>query len=175
MRGNVIETVLGAVVIVVAAFFLVFAYTSANLRTVKGYALEARFASAAGLNTGADVRISGIKVGTVTEQHLDPQSFQAVVRLQLQNDVKLPLDSTAAIATEGLLGATYLQLQPGGDSEMLKPGATIEYTQSAISLQDLIGRFMFSSGSGSGSGAGAGAGGAGEGAAAAPMPAAPGK
>lgn len=145
MKRNVIETVIGFVVILVAAVFLVFAYTSTNVRAVSGYAIQAKFANATGLNPGADVKISGVKVGTVTESSLDPQSFQAIVRMQIKDGIKLPIDSTAVVATEGLLGGTFLQIQPGGDAEMLKPGETVEYTQSAIGLQDIIGRFIFNS------------------------------
>jgi phospholipid/cholesterol/gamma-HCH transport system substrate-binding protein len=150
MRRNLIETVIGFVVILVAAVFLVFAYTSTNVRAVSGYAIQAKFANATGLNPGADVKISGVKVGTVTEQLLDPQTFQAVVRMQIKDGIKLPIDSTAVVATEGLLGGTFLQIQPGGDPDMMKPGDTVEYTQSAIGLQDIIGRFIFNADSGGG-------------------------
>jgi phospholipid/cholesterol/gamma-HCH transport system substrate-binding protein len=158
MQRNLIETVIGFVVIAVAAVFLVFAYTSTNVRGVAGYPLEARFANAAGLNPGSDVRISGVKVGTVIDQYLDPQSFQAVVRMQIKDEIKLPADSTAVIATEGLLGGVFLQLQPGGEEDMLKPGGTVQYTQSAIGLQDLIGRFIFNAGGSNAGGSNAGAG-----------------
>ena len=150
MKRNLIETVIGFVVILVAAVFLVFAYTSTNVRAVSGYPIQARFANATGLNPGADVKISGVKVGTVTEQLLDPQSFQAIVRMQIKDGIKLPIDSTAVVATEGLLGGTFLQIQPGGDPDMMKPGDTVEYTQSAIGLQDIIGRFIFNADSGKG-------------------------
>jgi phospholipid/cholesterol/gamma-HCH transport system substrate-binding protein len=156
LKRNLIETFIGFVVILVAAVFLVFAYTSTNVRAVSGYAIQAKFANATGINPGADVKISGVKVGTVTEQSLDPQTFQAIVRMQIKDGIKLPIDSTAVVATEGLLGGTFLQIQPGGDAEMLKPGETVEYTQSAIGLQDIIGRFIFNSDSGSKPAAGGG-------------------
>lgn len=148
MRSNMIETVMGAVVLVVAAFFLFVAYTSANMHAVKGYGLEARFSSTGGLVSGNDVRISGVKVGTVTATILDPKTFQAVVQIQVDPKIQLPVDTSASIASESLLGGKYLNLQPGGDDEMLKPGARIQYTQSAVNLEDLVGRFMFNAGSG---------------------------
>lgn len=148
MRSNMIETVMGAVVLVVAAFFLFVAYTSANTHVVKGYALEARFSSTGGLAPGNDVRISGVKVGTVTTTTLDPKTFEAVVQVQVDPKLQLPIDTSAAIASESLLGGKYLNLQPGGDEEMLKPGARIQYTQSAVNLEDLVGRFMFNAGQG---------------------------
>ncbi|WP_119677966.1 outer membrane lipid asymmetry maintenance protein MlaD [Indioceanicola profundi] len=152
MRRNVIETVMGAVVLVVAGFFLFFAYTSADVGAVSGYQLTARFSSTGGLSPGADVRISGVKVGTVREQYLDKQTFQAVVVMEIDPSVQLPLDTSAVIASESLLGGRYLQLQPGADEEALKGGDTIEYTQSAVNLEELLGRFMFSSGGGSSGG-----------------------
>lgn len=155
MRRNVIETVLGAVVLLVAGFFLFFAYTSSSVRAISGYPLEARFSSTGGLSAGADVRISGVKVGTVTQQYLDNQTFQAVVRMEIDNNVRLPRDTTATIASESLLGGRYLQLDPGGEDERLKAGDLIEYTQSAVNLEDLLGRFIFSSSGGS-TGAGGG-------------------
>jgi len=150
MRRNVIETVLGGVVLAVAGFFLFFAYTSSDVRTVGGYPLEARFSSTGGLQPGADVRISGVKVGTVTGQYLDKASYQAVLRMEIDPGIRLPRDTTASIASESLLGGRYLNLQPGGDEEMLEPNERIAYTQSAVNLEELLGRFIFSSGGGAG-------------------------
>lgn len=150
MRRNVIETVLGAVVLVVAGFFLFFAYTSADVGGVSGYQLSAKFSSTGGIAAGADVRISGVKVGTVKEQFLDKETYQAVLVMEIDPSVQLPLDTSAAIASESLLGGRYLQLQPGAEEEMLAAGDTIEYTQSAVNLEELLGRFMFSSGGGNG-------------------------
>lgn len=145
MRRNVIETVLGAVVLVVAGFFLFFAYTTGNVRSTGGYPLEASFTSTGGIASGADVRISGVKVGTVVGQRLDKDSFQAVLTLEIDDAVKLPEDTVAAIASESLLGGRFIDLQPGGAEDMLQPGARIEFTQSAVNLEDLLGRFIFSS------------------------------
>jgi len=158
MRRNVIETVLGAVVLVVAGFFLFFAYTSSSVRAVGGYKLEARFSSTGGLSAGSDVRISGVKVGTVTGQFLDKQTFQAVVQMEIDRNIQLPRDTSASIASESLLGGRYLQLEPGGEEDKLKEGDVIEYTQSAVNLEELLGRFIFNSNS-SGSGSGTSAGG----------------
>ncbi len=156
MRRNVIETVLGAVVLVMAGFFLFFAYTSSSVRAVGGYKLEARFSSTGGLSAGSDVRISGVKVGTVTNQFLDKQTFQAVVQMEIDRNIQLPRDSSASIASESLLGGRYLKLDPGGEEEKLKEGDVIEYTQSAVNLEDLLGRFIFNSSGSSGSNAASG-------------------
>ncbi len=147
MNRNVIETVMGAVVLLVAGFFLFFAYTTSNVKSVSGYTLEARFTSTGGLAAGSDVRISGVKVGTVTQQYLDSQTYQAVVRMEIDSNVKLPRDTTASIASESLLGGRYLKLDPGGEEDKLKAGDRIEYTQSAVNLEDLLGRFIFNSSS----------------------------
>lgn len=156
MRRNVIETVLGAVVLVVAGFFLFFAYTSSSVRPVSGYKLEARFSSTGGLSAGSDVRISGVKVGTVTGQFLDKQTFQAVVQMEIDRSIQLPRDTSASIASESLLGGRYLQLEPGGEEDKLKEGDVIEYTQSAVNLEELLGRFIFSSSGGGQGGNGGG-------------------
>lgn len=150
MRRNVIETVMGAVVLVVAGFFLFFAYTSADVGGVRGYQLVAKFSSTGGLSAGADVRISGVKVGTVKQSFLDKQTFQAVVVMEIDPAVQLPRDTSAAIASESLLGGRFLQLLPGAEDEMLAGGDQIEFTQSAVNLEELLGRFIFSSGGGTG-------------------------
>jgi phospholipid/cholesterol/gamma-HCH transport system substrate-binding protein len=90
------------------------------------------------------VRLAGVKVGNVSEERIDPQSFQAVVALSVRDDIKLPKDTGAIITSESLLGGKYLSLQPGGDETMLQPGQTITITQGSISLEDLLGKFIFS-------------------------------
>jgi len=144
MRRNVIETVLGGVVLAVAAFFLAFAYKSADLRKVQGYELTANFSSITGLQSGADVRISGVKVGSVSSLTLDPKSYQAVVHLSIDHTVKLPKDTAAVIASESLLGGKFLSLEPGGDPDMIKPNGRVEYTQSTPGLEQLLGQVIFS-------------------------------
>ncbi len=144
MRRNVIETVLGGVVLAVAAVFLTFAYKSADLRKVQGYELTANFSSITGLQSGADVRISGVKVGSVSALTLDPKSYQAVVHLSIDNTVKLPKDTAAVIASESLLGGKFLSLEPGGDPDVIKPNGRVEYTQSTPGLEQLLGQVIFS-------------------------------
>jgi phospholipid/cholesterol/gamma-HCH transport system substrate-binding protein len=146
MKGNVVETITGAIVIAVAVLFFVFAYRIADVGAAAGgYELDARFSSAAGLVTGADVRVSGIKVGSVVGQKLDPKSFEAIVTLAIAPDVRMPKDSSAQITAEGLLGGSYVSLQPGGAEEMLAAGDTIEYTQGSVDLMSLIGQAVFGS------------------------------
>jgi phospholipid/cholesterol/gamma-HCH transport system substrate-binding protein len=144
MRRNTIETVLGAVVLAVAALFLLFAYRSADLGSVQGYELEAHFSSTGGLQTGSDVRISGVKVGTVNAQTLDPKTFLAVVRMSIDSSVQLPKDTVAVIASESLLGGKFMALEPGGDPDTIPAGGRIEYTQSTPGIEQLLGQVIFS-------------------------------
>ncbi len=143
MRNNVMETVIGGVVLLVAGFFLVFAYRQADLRAVKGYELSAAFVSIGGLQQGSDVRINGIKVGTVMGQSLDPQTFNAVVTLSIRPDVRLPADTQATIASEGLLGGNYLRLMPGQSTDYIPAGGAIQNTKDFKSLEEMVGEIIF--------------------------------
>jgi phospholipid/cholesterol/gamma-HCH transport system substrate-binding protein len=146
MKRNAVETVLGAVVLVVAALFLFFAYSTSTVRAVSGYDLTARFDHIGSLHVGADVRISGIKVGTVLSETLDPKSFLAVVRMTIAPDIKLPVDTVASIASAGLLGNDFVALEPGNEDRNIKPGGTISHTQPPMDIQSLIGQYIFSQG-----------------------------
>jgi phospholipid/cholesterol/gamma-HCH transport system substrate-binding protein len=148
MKRNAVETVMGAIVLIVAAVFLFFAYTTSEVGAVSGYDLTARFDRVEGLRDGGDVRISGIKVGTIISQNLDPKTFQAIVRMTIAPQVKLPIDTIASISSSGLLGDKYLALEPGNEDETIKPGGTVAHTQAAMSLESLIGQMIFSQGSG---------------------------
>lgn len=142
-RHGVAEVVTGAVVLVIAAVFLFYAISHSGRTSVSGYPLEAKFDRIDGLVVGADVKIAGVKVGTVTDARIDPQTYLAVVALTVRSDIQLPKDSSAEVTSEGLLGGKYLSLSPGGDSTMLKPGDTITITQSSISIEQLLGKFIF--------------------------------
>ncbi len=144
MRKNSVETIMGAVVIAVAVLFVLFAYDKAGLTTVKGYAISAKFDRIDGIRRGSDVRMSGIKIGTVTDQALDPETYLAVVKLNIDTNIKLPLDTTAAITSDGLLGDKYMALSPGGDDKMIPVGGEIETTQGSIDLFSLVGQMIFS-------------------------------
>lgn len=149
MTRNLLETVLGAIVLIVAVVFFVYAYNASQLGSDSGYQLLARFDRVDGLQRGSDVRIGGIKVGTVVEQGLDPVSYRAEVRFTVNDDIELPADSSVSVSSDGLLGGKYLALVPGGDDLMLEAGEEIALTQSAINLEDLIGHFIFSQSSSS--------------------------
>jgi phospholipid/cholesterol/gamma-HCH transport system substrate-binding protein len=144
MRGNVIETVMGAVVLVVAALFLVFAYKTSQLRQVPGYHVTAEFEHIDGIHQGSDVRISGIKIGSVVSEILDPKTYLATITLSVEPSVQLPDDTVAEIVSASLLGDKYLSLVPGGSDKMIPAGGKIKYTQSSVSLEHLIGQMIFS-------------------------------
>ena len=148
MKRNIVESVLGAVVLLVAASFFFWAYARADVGDPGGYTLIARFDRIDGLDPGGPVRISGIRVGQILSMELDPVSFRALVRLSIARDIELPADSSAQVLSSSLLGGKYLAIVPGGDDLMLAEGDEIPYTQSAINFEDLIGQFMFSQGGG---------------------------
>lgn len=143
MKRSAIETIMGAVVLAVASFFLVFAYQSTDLRLGGSYRIEARFNAVDGLTLGSDVRVGGVKVGAVTKQSIDQEIYQAVVTMAVRRDVRLPADSRAVIASDGLLGGRYVKIEPGTAGETLADGGVIERTEDAIALEELLGRAMF--------------------------------
>jgi phospholipid/cholesterol/gamma-HCH transport system substrate-binding protein len=142
--GNAVETVMGALVIVVAALFLFFAYTESRISVTSGYPVTAQFSSVAGLNVGSDVRLAGVKIGTVTAETLNPKTFLATVHMAIERRYKLPEDTVAKIVSPGLLGDKYVELVPGGSDKTIPPGGRIQYTQAAVSLEDLIGQMIYS-------------------------------
>ena len=145
MRGTLVETLIGTVVLGVAGWFLYFAYSRIEMGPSGGYHVSARFDKVGDLANGADVKISGIKIGTVTGQKLDPKTYEAVIEMGIQSDVELPEDTTAKIASAGLLGGSFVNLEPGGSDEALKDGDRISYTQGAVDLMGLLGRFIYGS------------------------------
>lgn len=146
MKGNLFEALIGAAVLAVAAVFLTFAFSNSDIGSVQGYEVVAKFDRVDGLNVGSDVRLSGIKVGTVLEQTLDGESYLAIVRLSIDPAVRLPLDTSAEIVSESLLGGRFMALIPGGDIDMIEPGGEIRFTQGPVILENLIGQLIFNAG-----------------------------
>jgi phospholipid/cholesterol/gamma-HCH transport system substrate-binding protein len=141
---NVAEILTGAVVLLITAGFLAYAVAHSGRSSVSGYSLIARFDHIDGLSVGSDVRMAGVKVGSISAARIDSESYLAVVTLTVQNGLQLPKDSSAEVTSDGLLGGKFLSLTPGGDTTMLKPGGTITITQSSVSLEQLLGKFIFS-------------------------------
>jgi len=147
MSRGLLETLMGALVLAVAGVFFFYAYSASEVGKGGGYEVTARFTTVGALKVGSDVRLSGIKIGTVSDQALDPQSYLAEVTLSIDDSIELPIDTSAAIASEGLLGGNYIDLVPGAEDTMLQPGERIELTQDAVDFVQLLSRFMFQAGS----------------------------
>lgn len=144
MKRSVIETILGAVVLVVAGLFLAFGYRTANIGSDGGYEITADFSGIGGLGIGDDVQISGVKVGTVTGVTLSEDNYLARVHMSINSKIKLPSDTAALISSESLLGGRYLALEPGAADDMIPNGGRIQYTQAPQNLEQLLGQFIFS-------------------------------
>jgi phospholipid/cholesterol/gamma-HCH transport system substrate-binding protein len=143
-RRNPTELIAGAVVLAVAAGFLGYAVAHTGRSSVSGYTLRAKFDRIDGLNLGSDVRLAGVKVGSVSSTAIDPKTYQAVVTFSVQDSVRMPVDSSAEVTSDGMLGGKFLALVPGGDEKMLANGGEVTITQSSVSLEQLLGKFIFS-------------------------------
>lgn len=143
-----IETLIGALVLAVAAWFLMFfmKHNTGFSVSKDRYNLIAKFEQADGVSVGTPVRIGGVKIGVITGEELDPNTYFAVITLSVDDKVKIPMDSTAKISSDGLIGTKYLSIVPGADDQMLVNNGELKYTQSSINLETLIGKMVFSSG-----------------------------
>lgn len=145
MRNNLVETIMGAVVLFITGGFLFFAFSNTSVGSGSGKMYYANFDKVDGLAIGGEVKISGINVGTITAQHLDADTFEAVVEINIDENLVLPEDTFAKITSEGLLGGNYLVLDPGGSDVMLEEGDQITETQGAVDLLGLLSAFAGSS------------------------------
>ena len=144
MKKSLLETLVGFSVILIAIGFFVFARNQANVTShIDSYQLTAKFSKIDGITVGSDVRVSGIKIGTVTDEDLDLNSYEAVISLNIDNEVKIPTDSIASIVSSGFFGKKYVAIDPGANDEFISDKGTIIYTQSSVNLETLIGKFMF--------------------------------
>jgi phospholipid/cholesterol/gamma-HCH transport system substrate-binding protein len=145
-NNNYFEIIVGTFVLVCAIYFFVSSFKSSKVASKSGYEILAKFENIDGISNGSDVKISGVKIGSVADQYLDEKDFRATLKISINKDVKLPADSSAKIASEGLLGSKYLSITPGGDIEEMKAGDEIMFTQSSVNLEDLLGKFIFNGG-----------------------------
>lgn len=140
MKGNLLESVIGAVVLIIATFVVYCAYVSSGEKIKGGYVLTARFDDVSGLTNGSDVKLNGIKVGIVKSLKLD-ENYQAKVELLLRDEIKIPSDSSVSVTTDGIMGNKFVSISAGFSAKKLKPSEEIEITRSAINLEKLIDKF----------------------------------
>ncbi len=147
MKNNVIETIIGAAVVASAAAFLVYA---ANAVGVSGpedeYELNASFRSVEGVALGTDVRMAGVKIGSVSKMELNPTTYRAELGISIIEGIEIPDDSSVSVASEGLLGGNFIEIIPGGSGFMVENGGQIEDTQGSVSLVTLLLKFVSGSG-----------------------------
>ena len=146
MKRNVLEILIGFGVIVVAVIFVIYALSvGINRRdsNTGGYILIAKFQNAEGIYIGSDVMLAGVKIGVVDDMKLDNQSFTVVIKLKIDNDIKLPKDSQAAIISSGMIGNKFISISPGGDDVLLSNNDVVIYTQSSLNLESLVDKFIY--------------------------------
>lgn len=144
MKSNTFEALIGAVVITFTLIFLFFGFQSMRLNNEGKYNVSAVFNRIDGIKLGSDIRMSGIKIGTVSSQELDNITFQARVLMAIDSDILIPDDSSAKITTDGLLGGNYISIEPGGNDIYLESGDEILFTQGSVDLIGLVGEALFS-------------------------------
>ncbi len=143
MQRSFIEILLGAIVLLAVGIFSIYAFNSQQNITDNTYRLKARFTSVAGLNEGSDVRMGGVKIGKIQKQYIDPETYATVVIFSIQDQIKLPEDSSASIASTGLLGGKFMRITAGNSATMLANNNELQQTQDPVSLEDLLSRAIF--------------------------------
>ena len=144
MKENKLEVIIGAVVLAVALGFVVFLYQSTGLSVSnsKHYELKADFRSADGIHVGTDVRLAGVKVGTVSDLSLNIETYRAEAELAIENEVDIPEDSALTVTSEGLLGGNFIEIIPGASYDYMEPGDEFLDTQGSVSLISLLLKFV---------------------------------
>lgn len=150
MKRNVLETALAAMVLLVAGVFLAFAHNIGNVAPVKGWQVQAKFNSIDGLAVGNDVRIGGVKVGTVVELGIDQKDYRALVTMTVLPELKLPIDTVAAVVTAGVLGGKYVALTPGTGERSNQHGLELKKTRDVEPVETTVGKEIFGLGGGGG-------------------------
>ena len=144
MKSNVFETFIGAIVIILAAVFLFYSFSVTDNNTNGSYKVNAVFNRIDGIQNGSDVRLSGIKIGTVAKSLLNQTTYEAELNLLIENSIKIPDDSSAKITSDGLLGNSYVSIEPGGSEIFIEENGQILFTQGSIDLIGLVGQTLFS-------------------------------
>ena len=141
---NYFDFLVGTIVLLFAIGFFTYSFKSSKISSNVGYDIFAKFDNADGITIGSDIKIAGIKIGSITEQNLDEKTSKAYLKMNISSAVKIPADSSAKIVSEGLLGAKYISISLGGDEEILKNGQELSFTQSSLNFEELLGKFIFS-------------------------------
>jgi phospholipid/cholesterol/gamma-HCH transport system substrate-binding protein len=140
-QNNIAGTLIGAGVVAIALVLAALAYYRTGTGGLSGYEINAKLSKADGLAVGTEVRLAGIKVGTVSDLTLDPRTYLVTVHMNIQHDVKLPVDSSILVTQAGFLGGQYLSITPGGEDKMMTAGSYFENAQGSIDVMGLVGRF----------------------------------
>ena len=143
LKRSTLEIVMGLVVLVGASIFSALVYQASDIKSADGYLLHAEFGTTGGLSVGDEVRLSGIKVGQIVGQSLDPVTYAARIDMRIDETVKLPSDSSARITAASLLGGNFLELLPGAGDDLMPEGTIIFDTRDPVSLSDLLGKIVF--------------------------------
>jgi len=143
LKRSTLEIVMGLVVLIGAGIFSVLVYQASDIKSADGYLLHAEFGTTGGLSIGDEVRLSGIKVGQIVGQSLDPVTYAARIDMRIDETVQLPSDSSARITAASLLGGNFLELLPGAGEDVMPEGTIIFDTRDPVSLSDLLGKFVF--------------------------------
>lgn len=145
MTGRLAETIIGAGVLLAAMAALYTAYSSSQVRAVDGQKIVAKFHKVGGLQEGNAVRIGGLQVGTIVSQRLDPQSLDAVLEFSIRSDLRLPVDTVADVASDGLLGGKFVMLTPGKSKDLIPMGGMIQKTNGVVALEETVADVIFNS------------------------------
>lgn len=144
MKSNTFEAIIGAFVIILSLVFLFYGFSTMKLQNSDNYNISALFNRIDGIKIGSDIRMSGIKIGTVANQELDNSSFEAKVLMSIDSKILIPDDSSAKITSDGLLGGNYISIEPGGSDIYLLNNEEIFFTQGSVDLIGLVGEALFS-------------------------------
>ena len=144
MRSNTFETFIGAIVIILAVSFLFYSFSITDNNAEGTYKIKATFNRIDGIQIGSDVRLSGIKIGSVAKSSLNQTTYEADLVLIIDNSIFIPDDSSAKITMDGLLGSNYISIEPGGSDIYLTDNDYLLYTQGSIDLIGLVGEALFS-------------------------------
>ena len=149
MSHNTTEVLVGSAVLAAAIAFAVYAgQTTGFSQGRQGYELAASFRSLEGISVGTDVRLAGVKIGTVTGVDLNPETYRADTKFSVSKGIEIPDDSAVIVSSEGLLGGNFVEIVPGGSLFYFEPGDEVEDTQGAVSLISLLLKYVSGSGEG---------------------------